>query len=323
MNLNKNYFQILDKIKKEVKTSQIQAFQKVNYELVNLYFDIGKIIYLEQQKLGWGAKVIEKLSEDLKKEFGIRNGYSIRNLKYMISFYCSYKNKTKMQQLVALIPWGQNITILSKCKTEKERKFYLELTIKKGLSRNVLVHQIEGQAYKNSLVKPQTNFNLTIPNNSDLAEKIMKDKYILDFLNVKDDFKELELKKSIIENLKNFLLELGQNFCFIGSEYKIEFEKKEYFIDLLFFNRDLQSLIAIELKRGEFKPEYVGKLNFYLSVLDSKIKKKNENPTIGIILCKSKNKLVVEYALQNSNKAIAVATYKIINKIKKDIKKLL
>ena len=263
-----NYHNLLLSIKQTIKQSQILAYRKVNTQLIETYFAIWKIIF-EQQQIEWRwAKVIEQLSQDLIQEFGDKSGYGIRNLKYMLSFYEQYSDFPIVQQLVAQLPRGQNIVIIDKCKSIEEKEFYIRLSIDKGLSRNVLIHQIEWNAFAISKQQWMNNFSLTIPDNSDLIQNIVKDEYILNFLWLTEPFAERQLEKSLIENIKKFLLELGNDFCFIGSQYKLTLDNADYYVDLLFYHRELKRLFAIELKVEEFKPEFIGKMNFYLSLLD-------------------------------------------------------
>ena len=318
-----NYHNLLLSIKQTIKQSQILAYRKVNTQLIETYFAIWKIIF-EQQQIEWRwAKVIEQLSQDLIQEFGDKSGYGIRNLKYMLSFYEQYSDFPIVQQLVAQLPRGQNIVIIDKCKSIEEKEFYIRLSIDKGLSRNVLIHQIEWNAFAISKQQWMNNFSLTIPDNSDLIQNIVKDEYILNFLWLTEPFAERQLEKSLIENIKKFLLELGNDFCFIGSQYKLTLDNADYYVDLLFYHRELKRLFAIELKVEEFKPEFIGKMNFYLSLLDEQIRKVDEWESIGIILCKKKNKLTVEYTLRNTNKPIAVATYQIISKLEEKIQEMM
>lgn len=322
LNNEKEYILIIKNIKEKIKQSQIIAYRKVNTELIYLYFEIWKTISEKQENFWWWKAIVENLSKDLIKEFWEKSWYSIQNLWYMKKFHNTYKDNIKLQQLVGEIPWGQNTVILDKCKTSQEIEFYIKLTIEKWLSRNVLIHQIEWWAYNTSKNLKQNNFDISIPKNSDLIANITKDHYLLNFLWLSERFKEKDLENSIIENIKNFLLELWNDFCFIANQYKISLEEQDYYIDLLFYNRSLNCLFAIELKIEEFKPEFMGKMNFYLELLDQKVKKSNENPSVWIILCKRKNKLVVEYSLRTATKPIAVATYEITKKLNENIKKL-
>lgn len=319
MSLPDTYHDVLADIKSRVKTTQISSLRKVNSELVLLYFEIGRILTSQMEEKGWRPNVILSVSEDLIKEFGKGSGYSPRNLKYMVKFYKTYKDKNEVQQAAALIPWFHNCIILDKTKDQKERLFYLNKSYEHGWSRSVLDHQIDMKLYQRSLPTPQTNFDLVLSNQSDQAKELIKDEYILELLGTKQELHERELEQSILENIKAFLLELGSDFCFIGNQYKILLEDEANYIDLLFFQRELKCLFAIELKTTEFKPEYVGKMNYYLSLLDDKVKKTDENASVGIILCKTKNSLKVEYALRDSPKPIAVATYRIVEKIEKKL----
>jgi predicted nuclease of restriction endonuclease-like (RecB) superfamily len=317
-----NYGSILQAIKHTIKNWQQLSYRKANSQLIETYFAIGKIIS-DQQKAEWrGTRVIDQLSEDLTAEFGDSTGYGVRNLKYMLKFYESYKDDPIVQQVVAQLPRGQNIVILDKCETAEKRAFYMNLVISKGLSRNVLVHQIEWDAYNIAQETSANNFPLTIPDDSDLAQNIVKDEYILHFLGLQEPFAERQLEKSLLDNIKQFLLELGNDFCFIGNQYKLSLDGIDYFVDILFYHRELKRLFAIELKVEEFKPEFVWKMNFYLWLLDDQVRKSEEWNSIGIILCKKKNKLTVEYALRDSNKPIAVATYQIVALLEKKLQNL-
>lgn len=316
------YSHLLQTIKLTIKQSQHIAYRKVNIQLIEMYFQIGKVIAEQQEKEWRWAKIIEQLSLDLIKEFGDKSWYGSRNLKYMLKFYQTYREFTKVQQLVAQLPRGQNIVILDKCETMNEREFYIKLCVSKGLSRNVLIHQIEWNAYAISQKSWSNNFALTLSDDSDLVQNIVKDEYIFNFLWLQEPFAERKLEQSLIENIKQFLLELGNDFCFIGNQYKLTLENKEYFIDLLFYHREFRRLFAIELKVEEFKPEFVGKMNFYLGLLDDTIRKTDEEKSIGIILCKNKDKLTIEYALRDSNKPIAVATYQIVAQLEKKLEGL-
>lgn len=313
---SKDYISFLEDIKKKITKARISAYKSLNKELIKLYWEIGRSILEKQERYGWGKSIVERLSNDLKKEFfGIR-GYSTQNLWYMRQFYLEYRNTPNLQQLVGEIPWGQNLVILSKVKNIKDREFYIKTTIQYGWSRDVLIHQIEAEAHKQVKIKKIHNFPKTLPAHlAEQANLTMKDTYTLDFLDVAKPLLERELERKLLENLKKFLTELGLGFCFIGNQYKIELNYKEYYIDLLFYHRYLHCLVAIDLKIGEFKPEYAGKMNFYLNLLDEKVKLPEENPSIGIIICKDRDRLEVEYALRGINKPIGVSKYKITKKL--------
>ncbi len=319
------YNDFVKEIKQKIQVAKNKAVLSVNRQLIELYFEIGKEIVVKQNSLGWGRSIVEEMAKDLQSEFGKRSGFSSQNLWYMRQFFMTYKETKNLQQLVGEVPWGQNILIFSKCKDENEREYYLKNTIEFGWSRKVLTHHIKTDLYRrdNQALK-QNNFQETLPTTtSDLAEEMMKSEYNLEFLGISKEAKERELESSIIENIKKFLLELGYGFSFVGSQYKLALNENEYFIDLLFFHRKLNALVAIELKIGKFKPEYAGKMNFYLNLLNDTVKMEHENPAIGIILCSDKDSLEVEYAISNTNQPLGVATYKIETKLPKDLKDLL
>jgi len=313
----REYFKFLNDLKNKIKQSQYQAYRTVNKELISLYWDIGESIIEKQEKLGWGQKIIQQLAEDLQKEFPRNSGFSYANLDRMRKFHLTYKDNPKLAQLVREIPWGQNITILEKLKDNYQREYYLRMTIRSSWSRNILIHQIESKSFERFLTdKKSHNFDKTLP--VKMLKKVkstMKDSYLLDFLEISADIKEKELERKILENIKSFLLELGIGFTFIGNQYKIVLGENEYFIDLLFYHRHLRCLIAIDLKIGKFIPEYAGKMNFYLNLLDDKVKLQDENLSIGLILCKEKDNIVVEYALRNIKKPVGVAKYYLTRKL--------
>ena len=311
-NISKNsYNNFIKELKQKIYSAKSKAIIAVNRQMIELYFDIGKEIVAKQEVLGWGKSIVEKMSKDLKDEFGSKSGFSAQNLWYMRQFYLTYKDNLNLQQLVGEISWSANILIFSKCKDEKEREYYIKQTIQNGWNRNVLLHHIKTNLFvRDNSEKKLTNFENTLPNKlSELAVDIIKSEYNLEFLGLDKKAKELELESAIINNIKNFLLELGYGFSFIGNQYKLTLGSNEYFIDLLFFHRKLNALVAIELKVGEFKPEYIGKLNFYLNILNDKIKMPHENPAIGILLCTDKDNIEVEYSLLNTNQPMGVATY--------------
>ena len=263
------------------------------------------------------------MSKELQKEFPGISGYSERNLWLMTQFYNEYQKVEFLQPLVAEISWAKHIAIMSKCKDNQERRFYIMATKKYGWSKNVLNHQIENKTYEKYLLG-QTNFDETLPaeikNQAILA---VKDEYTFDFLDLSDEHTERQLESALVNNIRSFLLEMGTQFTFIGNQYKLQVEDKEYFIDLLLYHRELRCLVAIELKIGEFQPEYKGKMEFYLSLLNDKVKLPHENDSIGIIICKEKNRVIVEYSLKTSSMPIGVSTYTTTAKLPKDYKNLL
>jgi len=313
----REYFKFLNDLKNKIKQSQYQAYRTVNKELISLCWNIGKSIVEKQEKLGWGQKIIQQLAEDLQKEFSKNSGFSERNLKYMRKFYLEYEDKPKVQPLVAQIPWSHNLIILDKTKNDYEKEYYCRMILKYSWSKRILAHQIESKSFERFLTdKKSHNFDKTLP--VKMLKKVkstMKDSYLLDFLEISEDIKEKELERKLLENIKSFLLELGIGFTFIGNQYKIVLGENEYFIDLLFYHRHLKCLIAIDLKIGKFIPEYAGKMNFYLNLLDDKAKLQDENPFIGLILCKEKDNIVVEYALRNIKKPVGIAKYYLTRKL--------
>lgn len=307
--LPKEYGELLDQIKGRIRSAQYDALKSVNKELIELYWDIGKLIVDKQRVETWGKEVVMRLAIDLKREFSGMSGFSPSNLWRMKSFFETYSNIEKLAPLVREIGWTHNVIIMEKCKDDLEREFYIRMTRRMGWSKNVLIHQIENQSYEKTLIN-QTNFDKSVPEKiRNQAKLAIKDEYTFDFLEMGEDHAEHELEQALMSRMDKFLREMGGNLAFVGSQYRLEVSNKEYFIDILLYHRHLSCLVALELKVGEFKPEYVGKMQFYLSVLDEKIKAECENPSIGIIVCKTKDKVIVEYALKDSNKPIGVSSY--------------
>lgn len=305
------YNKIFENIKREVLKSQYKAMRVVNRELILMYWHIGKII-LENSE--WGNKFIENLAIDLKVNFPNSTGFSVRNLKYMRKFAEEYPDIKFVQQVVAQIPWGHNIVLLDKVKNMEERQWYINETLKNEWSRNMLKMQIDGNVYNRQVIARKiTNFQTTLPDTqSDLTIQTMKDPYLFDFISIKGKVKELEIEKAMINKIKDVLIELGKGFAFVGSEYKVIVSGKEYFVDLLFYHLKLKCYIVVELKAREFEPIDVGQLNFYLSAIDDLIKGKDDNPTIGLLLCKNKDNFTAEYSLRNLNSPIGVSEYKLL-----------
>lgn len=315
-----DYRVLLGKIKQRIRSAQYEALKTVNKELISLYWDIGRIIDEQQREKSWGRSVVETLAKDLQSEFPGIQGFSAQNLWYMRQFHRTYENNQKLQPLVGEISWTKHLIIMSKCKDDLEREFYILMTRKFGWTKNVLLHQIENQTYEKTLLG-QTNFDQTLPEDiRNQAKLAVKDEYTFDFLELGDEHSERQLEITILTKVEQFLREMGGMFAFVGSQYRLEISEKEYFIDLLLYHRRLKCLVAIELKIGEFLPEYVGKMQFYLAALDDLVRVADENPSIGIILRKSKDKTIVEYALRESNKPIGVATYRIVTILPNELK---
>jgi predicted nuclease of restriction endonuclease-like (RecB) superfamily len=307
-----DYANFLHEIKQQIRDRQLQAMRSVNRELVGLYWDIGEMIHQKQTVLGWGKSVVETLARDLQAEFPGRNGFSARSLWNMREFYSEYVDKPNLLPLVAEISWTKNLTIFSRCKDDLEREFYLRATARFGWTKAVLQHQVDSKSYERYLLN-QTNFDVTVPEEiKNQALLAVKDHYTFDFLGLADEHSEHDLEQALVKNVRSFLTEMGGAYAFIGNQYRLEVGGQEYFIDLLLFHRRLRCLVAIELKIGDFKPEHKGKMEFYLEALDCQEKMEGENPPIGIIICRSKNKTVVEYALRTASRPIGVATYEIV-----------
>ena len=313
--VTEDYRSLLVAVKHRIRAAQYEALKAVNRELMALYWDIGELIVTRQEIAGWGKSVVEQLAKDLQVEFHGMAGFSARNIWNMRSFYVTYRTNEKLQPLVAEIGWTHNLVILEKCKDDLQREFYLRMTPKFGWTKNVLIHQIENKTYEKTLLN-QTNFDRTLSEEMrDRAKLAVKDAYTFDFLELADEHSERELEKAILTRVEPFLREMGGMFTFVGSQYRLEISDEEYFIDLLLYHRGLKCLVAVELKIGKFLPEYVGKMQFYLAALDDRVRLEGENAAIGIILCKSKDRTIVEYALRQSNQAIGVASYQIVSSL--------
>jgi len=323
--VEKSYVTALKTLKEKIRVAQIKASLSVNSEMIRLYWEIGKTIVENQSKQGWGAKIIDKLSKDLQSAFPNMKGFSARNLNYMRLFYVAYQDVTIVQASLAQLPWYHNIALLEKTKSNNERLWYCEQTIENGWSRNTLVMQIESDLYQRQVSKTKiTNFKQTLPApQSDLAEQIIKDPYKLDFLTVYEKAHEKDIENNLVEHITKFLLELGTGFAFVGHQYHLEIGGEDYYIDLLFYHLKLRCYVVLELKAVKFKPEHAGKLNFYLSAVDDILRHKADNPTIGILLCKSKDKITAEYALKDISKPMGISEYKITQAIPKNLKKSL
>jgi len=315
-----DYTHLLAEVKERIRSARVAALRAVNTELVGLYWDLGRMIVDRQEQSGWGKSVVERLSQDLRREFPGVAGFSVQNLWYMRQFHLEYREHEKLQRLVGEIAWSHNLVIMGKCKDPLEREFYLRMTRKFGWSKNVLIHQIENQSYEKSLLG-QTNFDQTLtPALRAQAKLALKDDYTFDFLELGAAHSERELELALIARVEEFLQAMGGLFAFMGSQYRLEVDGREFFVDLLLFHRRLRCLVAIELKVGDFQPEFVGKMQFYLTALDRQVRQEDENSSIGIILCKEKSRTIVEYALHDAKKPIGVATYEITRTLPKELK---
>lgn len=289
------------------------AYRKVNEELILLYLEVGKFLYELIENSNYGDKVIIKVAEFMKNNHPEIRGFTKRNLHRMVQFYKTYKDYPKVSTVLTQLSWSNNLLILSNAKTMEEREFYLNLAINENYSVRELNRQITSSYYERYLLSKRNvlpSNNKTI-DEDDYPNTRILDTYSLEFLNLPNNYSEKDFKNSIIQNMKEFILEIGKNFTFIGSEYRIQVGNHDFFIDLLFFHRDLSCLVAFELKLGEFKPEYLGKMNLYLEALDRDVKKENENPSVGIILCSSKDKDVVEYSLNRNFSQALIAEYQL------------
>lgn len=306
-----SYPTLLNDLKERIRHSQVKAALAVNRELVLLYWHIGKEIIQRQQQEGWGSKVIQRLSDDLRKTFPSMKGLSSRNLKYMRAFAENWPEEEFVHQLGAQIPWKHNCTLMDKIKDREQRLWYINKTIENGWSRNILEHHIGANLYQRS-GSAITNFANVLPQTqSDLANQLIKDPYHLDFLDITQEAKERDLEASLIRHMRDFLLELGAGFAFVGSQYPLNVAGTEYKLDLLFYHLQLRCYIIIELKTTEFRPEYSGKMNFYLNVVDDLVKTDQDNPTLGIIMCRSKEHSRVEYALDGIQRPMGISTHKL------------
>lgn len=321
--ISPEYLNFKDEITARIRSAQYEALKAVNREMIALYWEIGKRITEQQTALGWGKSVVENLSRDIQKEFPGIQGFGVRNMWDMARFYAEYQSNEILQPLVAEISWSKHIVILTKCKETQQRQFYILATKKYGWTKDVLINKIEVKTYENYLLG-QSNFDITLPEKiKNQAILALKDEYTFNLIGLTEEHSEYELEQAIMKNIRAFLMEFGPDFSFIGNQYRLEVDGREYFIDLLLYNRRIQGMIALELKIGEFQPEYKGKMEFYLNVLNDTVKLPHENPAIGIIICKSKSRMIVEYALKSSNLPIGVATYNLSAELPEAYKELL
>ncbi len=312
---NDKYFEILNDIKKTLITTRKKVVENVNKDLVLMYYNIGLKLVKNNK---WGSSFIDTLAKDLKVEFPTLKGMSARNLRYMKKFAAEFDNDEFLQHYVAKLPWTSITTIIDQVKDKKQRKWYIIQSIQNGWSRPVIIHQIASKLYERQALTENkiTNFDETLPSpNNEQAKELLKNPYIFDFITADKDLKELDIEQELTANITKLLLELGNGFAFVGRQYHLEIENEDYYIDLLFYNLKVRCYVVIELKTTEFKPEYAGKLNFYLSAVDKYIKDENDNPTFGILLCKDKKKVTAELALKDVNKPIGVSEYKILSEI--------
>jgi predicted nuclease of restriction endonuclease-like (RecB) superfamily len=310
-----DYPAFLIEVKARIRSAQYQALRAVNNELLALYWDLGESIHQKQEVLGWGKAVVQTLAADLQAEFPGQNGFSAANLWLMRQFYTEYRSRPILEPLVREISWAKNVLIMKRCKDDLEREFYIRATARFGWTKAILQHQIDNQSYSRYLLN-QTNFDQTVrPEIKAQAMLAVKDHYTFDFLGLADEHSERELELGLVQNLRRFLSEMGGLFTFIGTQHRLEVGGQEYFIDLLLFHRRLRALVAIELKVRSFEPEHKGKMEFYLEALNSQERLADENPSIGIIICRDRNKTVVEYALRTASRPIGVATYSVSSEL--------
>lgn len=314
-----DYPLLLESLKNRIQQARVRAAVAANKELILLYWHIGSEILQRQKAQGWGAKVVAQLAADLKRAFPDMQGFSRTNLLYMRAFAEAYPELSFVQQSVGQIPWGHHVRILDKAKTPEERAWYARASQEFGWSRDVLVHQIETKLFERR-GKAITNFEATLPAvQSDLAQQVLKDPYRLDFLGIEEAARERELQEGLMVHLRQFLLELGVGFAFVGSHYKLEVGGDTFELDLLFYHLKLRCFVVIDLKIGKFQPEDAGQMGFYLSAVDDLLRHDTDQPTIGLILCKSKNAVVAEYALRGSKQPIGVSEYQLTESLPNDL----
>ena len=323
-----HYSGLLAEVRQRIQSAQTQAMLGVNAELIRLYWEIGQMLDARQKSEGWGAAVIPRLARDIRNDLPEVKGFSERNIKRMLAFFREYRDlvpqpvapgAAKVPQAVALfssdvllaLPWGHHLLLMEKIKDAETRCWYMQATLSNGWSRNVLQMQIDTVAHVRQ-GKATSNFALRLPlPQSDLAQQALKDPYLFDFLTLAEPFRERELETGLVSHLEKFLLELGQGFAFVGRQYHIDIGEQDFYIDLLFYHLRLRCYIVIELKRGAFKPEYAGKMNFYCSVVDDVLRHETDTPTIGLILCQQQNEVIAEYALRGVDKPIGVSTFEL------------
>lgn len=320
---DKDYDALLGKVIAKINTSKSRVLNNANVELIVLYWQIGDAILDSQSRQGWGAKIVDNLAEDLKQNYPDSKGFSVRNLKNMKKFAESWRDLEFVQTCLHKLSWYHNCTIIDKLKSEEERRYYVAKNIENGWSRNVLVHQIESDLMSRQ-GRAITNFDNTLPSpNSELAQETFKSPYIFDFLNLSERSRERDIENALVEQVTKFLLELGKGFAFVGKQVKLDVGGDDFYLDLLFYHIHLRCYVVIELKLGEFKPEHTGQLNFYLNTVDAQIKTEQDAPTIGLLLCKHRNKIVAEYALRNNANPISISEYTINDKLPKEIEEKL
>lgn len=318
--LPSSYLEFLSTLKERIRSAQVRAAVAVNQELVLLYWSIGKEILIRQKEDGWGSRVIERLAKDLRSEFPEMKGLSPRNLGYMKAFAEAWPEEPILQQLVAKLPWGHNVRLLDLVKRTEERIWYVQQAIHNGWSRNVLVMQVESGLYLRQ-GKSVSNFQATLPPpQSDLAQQIIKDPYNFDFLTLTEGAHERDLERGLLSQLRQFLIEMGVGFAFVGSQVPLEIGGEDFKLDLLFYHLKLRCYIVIDLKMGRFRPEYAGKMNFYLSAVDDMLRHPDDKPSIGLILCKSKNRVVAEYAVRDIGKPLGIAVFRHLETLPEQLK---
>jgi predicted nuclease of restriction endonuclease-like (RecB) superfamily len=306
------YAEWLAGLKDRIHSAQQRASLTVNAELLQLYWQIGRDILVRQADQGWGAKVVDRLSHDLREAFPEMKGFSPRNLKYMRAFAHAWPDAAFVQEVLARLPWYHHIALLEKLEGSDERSWYAEQAIAHNWSRNVLVMQIETRQLERQ-GRAITNFAQALPApQSDLARESLKDPYRFDFLGIGDEALEREIEQALVEHVTDFLLELGAGFAFVGRQVHVEVGGEDFYLDLLFYHLRLRCYIVIELKAGDFKPEHLGQLGFYLTAVDELIKDERDEPTIGLLLCKSRNKVVAEYALRDNSRPLGIAEYQLV-----------
>lgn len=315
---DEEYLKVRNTAYEYIRMAQYNAVVGVNYSLIKRNFKIGKLIISKSE---WGNRFIDNLAKDIKSEFPDATGFSVRNLKYMKKFASEFTEDDIDEYGFAAITWYHHMALMDKSKDKTQYIWYAQRAIENGWSRNILVMQIESDLYSRQLGKKIQNFNNRLPDNqSELAIQTMKDPYIFDFVSMRGKMIETDIEHELVKNVSKLLLELGTGFAFVGEQYLLKVENNEFYIDLLFYNYILHCFIAIDLKTGQFVPEYAGKMNFYLSVIDEKIKSDRDNPSIGLILCKDRNRVVAEYALKDMTKPIGVSEYKLMNVLPEDLK---